>query len=368
MDLLRAISARTPEIAAAKAAGLMYVSDLTPGIRRIARGKGFSYLCSDGKLLRDRRALRRIKTLAVPPAYRDVWICSHANGHIQATGRDARGRKQYRYHSRWREVRDAAKYEDMTAFGRLLPGLRARIAHDMAEPGLPRAKILATIVWLLQTTLIRVGNEGYARENRSYGLTTLRNRHVAVQGATLRFEFKGKSGKVWRLQLSDRRVARVIRTCQDLPGQHLFQYRDEGGALHGVTSEDVNLYLKEVTGRDTTAKHFRTWAGTVLAAIALSEFDAVDSQALAKKNIGAAIKRVALRLGNTPTICRRCYIHPEVLSAYLDGVQLVGGVGVAREIETALDTPVAALSREETALLDLLNMRLSGDRRAKAVA
>jgi DNA topoisomerase-1 len=245
----------------------------------------------------------------------------------------------------------------MVAFGRLLPRLRAHVAEDMTRRGLPREKVLATIVWLLQATLIRVGNEDYARENKSYGLTTLRSRHVSVQGSTLRFEFKGKSGKVWKLRLHDRRIARVIRSCQELPGQELFQYRDDGGALHGVNSDDVNQYLKDITGQAITAKHFRTWAGTVLASIALSEFEAVDSQALAKKNIKAAIERVAMRLGNTPTICRKCYVHPEVLDAYLDGALLQG---VSQEIETALENPLD-LSREEAALLGLLNRRLSRD-------
>lgn len=354
-------SPRTPRqkqnLAAARAARLVYVSDAMPGIRRQRKGSGFAYLRPDASVIRDQRELRRIRALAVPPAYSDVWICAEPDGHIQATGRDARGRKQYRYHPRWREVRDAAKYQDMIAFGRLLPGLRARVSEDMGKRGLPREKVLATIVWLLQATLIRVGNEDYAKENQSFGLTTLRNRHVEIEGATLRFEFKGKSGKLWQLQLHDRRIARVVRACQELPGQELFQYRDEAAVLHGVSSDDVNRYLREISGEDITAKHFRTWAGTVLAAIALSEFEAVDSDALAKKNIRAAIERVAKRLGNTPTICRKCYIHPEVLEAYLDGAQLEG---VSREIDQALENPFD-LSREEAALLGLLNRRLRKD-------
>jgi DNA topoisomerase-1 len=344
-------------LAAARAARLVYVSDAMPGIRRQRKGSGFAYLRPDASVIRDPRELRRIRALAVPPAYSDVWICAEPNGHIQATGRDARGRKQYRYHPRWREVRDAAKYQDMIAFGRLLPGLRSRVSEDMGKRGLPREKVLATIVWLLQATLIRVGNEDYAKENQSFGLTTLRNRHVEIEGATLHFEFKGKSGKLWQLQLHDRRIARVVRACQELPGQELFQYRDEAGLLHGISSDDVNRYLREISGEDITAKHFRTWAGTVLAAIALSEFEAVDSDALAKKNIRAAIERVAKRLGNTPTICRKCYIHPEVLEAYLDGAQLEG---VSQEIDQALENPFD-LSREEAALLGLLNRRLRKD-------
>jgi DNA topoisomerase-1 len=343
--------------AAANAAHLVYVGDDTPGIRRIRKGKGFSYLRPDGRVLRDPSVVRRIKHLAIPPAYEDVWICADPDGHIQATGRDARGRKQYRYHPRWREVRDVTKYEEMVVFGRLLPQIRTRIANDMSKRGLPREKILATIVWLLQATLIRVGNDDYARENKSYGLTTLRNRHVEIEGPTLRFEFKGKSGKIWKLKLRDRRIARVVKACQDLPGQDLFQYIDENGALHGVSSGDVNAYLKEITDQDITAKHFRTWAGTVLAAIALSEFSAFDSRTSAKKNIKAAIERVAKRLGNTPTICRKCYVHPEVLDAYLDGAQLEG---VSHEVEAALESP-ADLSREEAALLGLLSRRIGKD-------
>ena len=343
--------------AAAKAAHLIYVSDDMPGIKRVRKGDGFSYRRPDGKPLRKAGDIRRIQSVAIPPAYEDVWICADPDGHIQATGRDARGRKQYRYHARWRQVRDASKYEDMIAFGRLLPALREQIDHDMAKHGLPREKVLATIVWLLQTTLIRVGNDDYARENKSYGLTTLRNRHVEIDGATLRFDFKGKSGKMWKLKLRDRRIARVVRACQELPGQDLFQYVDESGTRHAISSGDVNAYLKEISGHDITAKHFRTWAGTVLAAIALSEFESVDSQAAAKKNIKAAIERVSKRLGNTPTICRKCYVHPEVLEAYLDGAQLEG---VSHEVDVALDSP-ADLSREEAALLGLLSRRLKKD-------
>jgi DNA topoisomerase-1 len=348
---------------AASAARLVYVNDEMPGIRRVRKGTGFSYRRPDGRALQDSREIRRIRRLAIPPAYEDVWICVNPEGHIQATGRDARGRKQYRYHPRWRDVRDATKYEEMIAFGRLLPQLRVQMAEDMAKRGLQREKVLATIVWLLQATLIRVGNEDYARENKSYGLTTLRNRHVEVEGSTLRFEFKGKSGRMWKLQLRDRRVARVVKDCHDLPGQHLFQYVDETGAAHGVSSEDVNAYLKEISGRDITAKHFRTWAGTVLAAVALSEFTAVDSEAAAKKNIKAAIERVAKRLGNTPTICRKCYVHPEVFQAYLDGTQLQD---LSREVETALENP-ADLSRDEAALLGLLSRRIGKEIKSKKV-
>jgi DNA topoisomerase-1 len=342
-------------VAVAQAAHLVYVSDELPGFRRVRKGGGFSYLSADGKVLRNTHEIRRIQLLAIPPAYEDVWICPNPEGHIQATGRDARGRKQYRYHPRWREVRDAAKYEEMIAFGRLLPQLRARIAQDMSRHGLPREKVLSTVIWLLQATLIRVGNNDYARENRSYGLTTLCNRHVDIAGSKLRFEFKGKSGKVWKLQLHDRRIARVVKACQDLPGQHLFQFINESGSSHVINSADVNAYLKEISGRDITAKHFRTWAGTVLAAVALSGFPEFNSDAEAKRNIKAAIERVAKRLGNTPTICRKCYVHPEVFEAYLDGEQLEG---ISHEAEAALENPVD-LSREESALLELLSRRIS---------
>jgi DNA topoisomerase-1 len=344
-------------VAAAEAADLVYVSDEEPGIRRKRKGKSFTYLNAGGKPVRDRGELKRIRKLAIPPAYDDVWICVNPEGHIQATGRDARGRKQYRYHPRWRDIRDENKYEEMIRFGRLLPALRARIVADIAKPGLGREKVLATLVDLLQTTLIRVGNEDYAKENKSYGLTTLRNRHVAIKGSTLRFEFKGKSGRLWKLQVHNRRVARVVKACQDLPGQELFQYVDADGARQGVTSSDVNLYLKEISGHDITAKHFRTWAGTVLAAMALSEFEKFDTQTLAKKNIKAAIERVAKRLGNTPTICRKCYVHPEVLTAYLEGDQLAG---LKQEVEEELRDP-SDLKAEEAALLGLLSRRLSKD-------
>ncbi|MCC2677056.1 MAG: topB, partial [Ramlibacter sp.] len=254
---------------AARSAGLSYVNDDEPGIRREAAGDGFTYRRDRGAVVRDEATLQRIRKLAIPPAWTDVWICPSAQGHLQATGRDARGRKQYRYHPRFREAREETKYEHMLEFARALPELRSKVADHMALRGLPREKVLATVVHLLEATLIRVGNDDYARENRSYGLTTLRDRHVAVEGGQLRFEFKGKSGKTWRLQVQNRRVAKVVRACQELPGQRLFQYRDEQGELREVTSSDVNAYLREITGRDITAKDFRTWAGTVMAALAL---------------------------------------------------------------------------------------------------
>src|SRR5215213_1408590 len=307
---------------AAEAAGLIYVSDEEPGIRRKRAGKGFTYVKPNGEPVRDTKALERIRRLAIPPAYTDVWICPKANGHLQATGRDAKGRKQYRYHPAFREVRESTKFEHMMEFARALPAVRAKISEHMGLRGLPREKVLATVVHLLETTLIRVGNDDYARTNKSYGLTTLRDPHVKVEGSELRFQFKGKSGKTWQLQVKDRRVAKIVKACQDLPGQELFQYVDENGERKDVTSADVNAYLKEITCRDITAKDFRTWAGTVLAALALQEFETFDTEAKAKKNIVRAIESVAERLGNTPTVCRKCYVHPEILQSYMDGTML----------------------------------------------
>ena len=304
--------------------------------------------------MQDEATLERIRKLAIPPAWTGVWICARANGHLQATGRDARGRKQYRYHPQFREVRESTKYEHMLAFARALPAIRRRVADDMALRGLPREKVLATVVNLLETTLIRVGNDDYAKENKSYGLTTLRNPHVKVEGPQLRFQFKGKSGKTWRLQVKDRRIAKIVRACQELPGQRLFQYQDDG-ELREVTSADVNAYLKEITGRDITAKDFRTWAGTVMAALALQEFEAIDTQAAQKKNIRAAIETVAARLGNTPTICRKCYVHPEVLNAYVEGQLLLE---VRRQAREALREELAQLKPEEAAVLAMLEARL----------
>ncbi|QFU17771.1 DNA topoisomerase IB [Microvirga thermotolerans] len=341
---------------AAETAGLVYVSDEEPGIRRRKAGKGFSYVGPDGSRITDKATLERIKALAIPPAYTDVWICPKPNGHIQATGRDARGRKQYRYHPAFREIRESTKYEHMIDFAKALPDIRRTIDAHMALRGLPREKVLATVVHLLENTLIRVGNSDYARQNKSYGLTTLRDPHVKVEGGELRFQFKGKSGKTWNLKVRDRRIARIVKACQDLPGQHLFQYLDETGVQQSVTSADVNAYLREITGRDITAKDFRTWAGTVLAALALTEFEEFDSEAKAKKNIRAAIEKVAARLGNTPAICRKCYVHPEVFSCYLEGELLLE---IRDEVEAELRESLSALKPEEAAVLSLLQARLS---------
>jgi DNA topoisomerase I len=343
---------------AAESAGLIYVSDEEPGIRRRKAGKGFTYVKPDGGTVKDPVTLKRIRSLAIPPAYTDVWICAKANGHIQATGRDAKGRKQYRYHARFREVRESTKYEHMLEFAKSLPAIRQKVAEHMALRGLPREKVLATVVHLLEATLIRVGNEDYAKQNKSYGLTTLRDRHVEVDGSELRFDFKGKSGKIWKLKVRDRRIAKIIRACQDLPGQDLFQYIDENGERQSVTSADVNAYLREITGRDVTAKDFRTWTGTVMAAWALTEFETFDSDAKAKKNIRAAIEQVSSRLGNTPTICRKCYVHPEVLNSYVEGSLLLQA---KEEIEAELRDDLASLKPEEAAVLTLLEARLNRD-------
>jgi DNA topoisomerase-1 len=340
---------------AAESAGLRYVSDDRPGIHRRPAGKSFSYWRPDGSRLSDPQAVRRIKSLAIPPAWTDVWICPFADGHIQATGRDAKGRKQYRYHPRFREVRDSTKYEHVVAFARALPAIRERVQEHMSLRGLPRDKILATVVHLLEATLIRVGNDDYAKQNKSYGLTTLKNRHVAVDGSEVRFRFTGKSGKEWSLKVRDRRVAKILRACQDLPGQELLKYVDEDGKPQDVTSTDVNAYLKEITGQDITAKDFRTWAGTVLAALALKELESFDTAAQAKKNLRTAIERVAARLGNTPTICRKCYVHPEILSSYLDGTLLQE---IQSEVEAELRDELAGLQPEEAAVLAMLRGRL----------
>jgi DNA topoisomerase-1 len=340
---------------AAESIGLKYVSDEQSGIHRKKAGKGFSYLNPNGTTIADKQILQRIRSVVIPPAWTDVWICRFPDGHIQATGRDAKGRKQYRYHSSFREIRESTKYEHMMAFAQALPAIRAKVREDMALRGLPRAKVLATVVHLLEVTLIRVGNDDYARQNDSYGLTTLRNRHVAIDGTQLRFQFKGKSGKKWSVAIRDRRVAKVIKACQELPGQELLQYIDEAGACQDVTSADVNAYLQEISGKDITAKDFRTWAGTVLAALALRELEGFDSDAKAKKNIRTAIEQVASRLGNTPTICRKCYVHPELISSYLEGSLLLEIKSVA---ESELRGKIAGLTAEEAAVLASLRARL----------
>lgn len=306
-------------VEAARGAGLRYVGDHQPGILRQRRGRGLVYIRPDGKVMRDAQVLARIRSLAIPPAWQRVWICTDLDGHIQATGRDAKGRKQYRYHPRWRAFRDENKYGRMAAFGRSLPAIRRRVEKDLALPGLSRDKILATVVRLLEVTLIRVGNEEYARHNDSFGLATLRDRHVAVNGSSLRFEFRGKSGIRHTVDLRDRRLASIVRRSRDLPGYELFQYVDEQGARHTIDAADVNAYLKAIAGADCTAKDFRTWAGTILAFRYLSALSSDASSKPSKQAVLKCIESVAKRLGNTKAICRKCYIHPMVLSAFLEG-------------------------------------------------
>jgi DNA topoisomerase I len=345
----------------ARHAGLRYVSDAEPGIHRLRAGRGFRYVGPDGESIRDPAELRRIRALVIPPAWTDVWICASPRGHIQATGRDARGRKQFRYHAAWQIARDETKYERMAAFGAALPGLRRRVAGDLARPGLPREKVLATVVELLDTTGIRIGNAEYARQNGSYGLTTLRTKHVALDGGTVRFRFRGKSGKRHDVSVHDRRVARIIQRCQSLPGQLLFQYLDTEGQPQTIDSEDVNEYLRQVAGEDFTAKDFRTWAGSVLAASALAARTPPDSEAERNREIAAAVRQVADRLGNTPAVCRRAYVHPAVLEAY--------AAGTLRQCWMAPQPgPDAAggLEPDEQVVLTLLEGRPGPDARASA--
>lgn len=334
-------------------AGLVHVTDETPGIRRRRAGKGFSYRDDSGTLIRDGEVLKRIRSLAVPPAWREVWICMDPAGHLQASGRDDRGRKQYRYHPRWRSVRDESKFHRLLDFARALPRIRRRVAADLRLPGLQREKVLAAIVRLLETTLIRVGNLDYEKENRSHGLTTLKRRHVSARADHLRFRFKGKSGKEWNLQVDDRRVAKVVRSCQDLPGQHLFRYRDESGDYREVTSTDVNDYLREISGGPFTAKDFRTWAGTVAALAALSRAEVAGSAAQAKRTVRATVVEIAAQLRNTPTICRQCYIHPTVVDCYMAG-------SLQEDLEAARRGPADApkgLRVVETEAFTLLRFR-----------
>jgi DNA topoisomerase-1 len=306
-------------VESAKAARLRYVADTTPGIRRVRSGRGFRYVHPDGTVLRDQDELRRIRSLAIPPAWTDVWISPFPNGHLQATGRDARGRKQYRYHPRWREVRDETKYGKMIAFAETLPRIRRQVARDLARPGLTREKVLATVVRLLELTCIRVGNEEYARVNRSFGLTTLRDRHVDVNGSRLEFRFRGKSGKEHAVDLVDRSLAAIVKRCQDIPGYELFQYIDEKGQRQTIDSADVNEYIRRICGQEFTAKDFRTWTGTVLAVTGLQVCAPAPTVAQSKRVLVSVIKDVAEQLGNTPAICRKCYIHPGVLESFTQG-------------------------------------------------
>lgn len=347
--------------ASAEEAGLRYVSDTAPGVRRRRAGKGFSYIGSEGQRITDADRIAWFKSLAIPPAWTDVWISPVKRGHIQATGRDARGRKQYRYHPRWREVRDEAKYGRLIDFARALPKIRRRTDRDLRRRGLPREKVLALVVRLLEETLIRVGNEEYARENRSFGLSTMRDRHVKDTASGLRFTFTGKSGKEHTVPVRDRRLARLVKACQELPGYELFQYVDADGQHQSIDSADVNAYLRELTGSEFTAKDFRTWAGTVAAALALQGFLKIDGDARRKQAIVTAIERVAKRLGNTPTVCRACYVHPEVINSYLDGTM----VEVLSARARGAGRGAHALRPEEAAVLGLLQARLARERRSR---
>jgi DNA topoisomerase-1 len=357
---------------AARAAGLRYVSDARPGIRRIGSGKGFRYIAPNGRVIRDADEIRRIKSLAIPPAYRDVWICPDPNGHIQATARDARGRKQYRYHQAWREIRDAVKYDRMLAFAEMLPRIRESVDGDLESPGLSKRKVIAAVVRLLETTHIRIGNEEYSRVNRSFGLTTLRNRHVEVLGDGVRFHFRGKSGKEHKVRVHDRRLARIVRRCLEIPGLELFEYLDEEGRAHVVDSGDVNEYLREIASSDFSAKDFRTWAGTVTATKLLVARTPCRSEREAKREIQLALAAVASELGNTPAVCRKAYVHPVVLESYRTGlIYKFRSLSAARRAQSgsphaahaptrgsaavALETdPVYALTKDELFTLHLL--------------
>src|SRR3954469_14932200 len=371
----RAVPAHHAE--SARSVGLRYVSDAEPGIGRVMGPLGFRYVSADGRSVRNEAELKRIRALAVPPAWTDVWICRDGRGHLQATGRDAKGRKQYRYHASWHTCRGETKFDRMSAFAAALPGIRARAEADLSRPGLPRDKVLAAVVQLLEKSLIRVGNEEYARQNHSFGLTTLQDKHVNVRGATVRFEFRGKSGVKHSVDVNDRRLARIVKQCRDLPGQDLFQYIDEDGQRCDVTSGDVNAYLKRITGENFTAKDFRTWAATVLCATALEELEVADSQARARKNVLKAIEAVAGVLGNTRAVCRKSYVHPAVTDAYMEGTTLatlrqraaVRGFSTAK---TASKASVRSrrsghhsLRPEEQAVVRLLESRLHSDARRR---
>jgi len=349
----------TEDRASARAAGLRYANDRRPGITRRRSGKGFAYRRPDGSAV-DAPTRERIRALAIPPAWTDVWICPDPAGHLQATGRDARRRKQYRYHARWRSHRDEAKFEQLLDLSRVLPRIRARCDRDLAKPGLSREKVLAAVVRLLEATLIRVGNDEYARLNRSFGLTTLRTRHATVRGSAIRFRFRGKSGQQHEVGLRDQRLARIVRRCQDLPGQELFQYLDADGEPHDISSDDVNDYLREISGADVTAKDFRTWAGTVLAYRALRALAPGTGERDAQRNVVEAVRLTAGRLGNTPAVARQSYVHPAILEAYLDGA-IAGALLEAAEEQ--VDPPTAPDPAEEAQVVALLRQRMRLERK-----
>lgn len=342
-----------PPETSAKRASLVHTSDEEPGIRRKGKPGRFSYMDPDGKTLGEGKTLARIRGLAIPPAWTDVWISPEAEGHLQATGRDDRGRKQYRYHPRWSACRDEVKYSSLVDFAKALPRLRSRIDADLRRHGLPRERVIASVVWLLDNTMIRVGNAAYARDNKSFGLTTLRDRHVEITGSTLRFTFKGKSGKEWQLKLADRRIAKVVRGAQDIPGQHLFQYRNGDGSRHAIRSQDVNDYIREATGADFSSKHFRTWGGTIGAATLFALEPPPDSKAARRRAMNGIIDQVAQRLGNTRAVCRKCYIHPLVLEAWENGTLTEEMLAARRSFRK----PLAGLDEEETLVLKWLSGR-----------
>ena len=355
IDTVATLEAALDPAVAAKRAALRYVNDSMPGITRHNARNGFDYRLSDGSLVRDVATLKRIRALAIPPAWSDVWICRDPNGHLQATGRDQRGRKQYRYHARWREVRDDAKYSKLLIFARVLPRIRTRVEEDLKRSGLPRERVLAAVVRLMELTLFRVGNNEYAKMNKSFGLTTLRDRHVRIDGGHIHLSFRGKSGNRYESDINNRRLARIVKGCRDLPGYELFQYLDDDGDQHAVGSEEVNAYLREITGEDITAKDFRTWAGTQLAAEALRGFRHLDSESKRKKAIVRAVEKVARHLGNTPAICRRCYIHPAIFDGYIDGTLLEA---LAAKTTTYLKENIEKMSAEEAAVTAFLRLRL----------
>jgi DNA topoisomerase I len=354
---------RSEAIAHAREAGLRYVADDAVGITREMGPLGFRYIDTNGRVIRSKAEITRINKLAIPPAWTEVWICPDPRGHIQATGRDAKRRKQYRYHHDWRQLRDENKYDRMIGFAHVLPKIRQRTNTDLASSGLSRNKVLATVVQLLEKSLIRVGNDEYARKNRSFGLTTLKNRHVAIRGDKLKFEFKGKSGVRHSVDVEDRRLARIVKACQELPGQELFAYIDDDGVHRDIGSADVNGYLKEITGEEFTAKDFRTWSGTVLACTALQEIKGFESQAHAKKNVVRAVEAVAGMLGNTKAVCRKSYIHPAVIDSYMDGSLLLS---FSRRNGTIAKK--RGLRADEAAVLAFLQQRLSRDSKRRKAA
>lgn len=351
---IKAITVADP-VESAEAVGLRYVNDEAPGIQRRRLEDGFEYIDTNGKVIQNEKEIKRIESLGIPPAWESVWICPQSNGHLQATGRDAKGRKQYRYHPEWRQIRDQTKFARMIIFSESLPQIRERIQHDMALPGLPKEKVLATVVQLMELTRIRVGNEEYAKTNKSFGLTTMRDRHVKVSGSTIHFKFRGKSGVEHDIEINDRRLARIVKRCQDIPGQELFQYIDENGDRQTIDSGDVNDYLREISGQDFTAKDFRTWAGTVLAAIELHAIGGSETATATKKAIVTAIKAVACHLGNRPATCRKYYVHPAVLQAYESG-------SLSQVMEKLIEPEIAddslALRGEEQAVITLLKQQL----------